>query len=277
MTAWSEEERGSFRTDFFLPVDFPIIAHTLWVECNFPIPPGIYEDVCTIVHKKLAVGIYEPSNSSYRSWWFCVLKKDGKVLHPVHSLEPLNHVTIQHSGIPPIPEHLAEQFGGRACSGMLDLYIGYAERLIAESSRDYTTFKAPFSALWLVTLPMGWTNSVPIFYDDITFILQAEISHVTIPYIDDVPIKGPTTMYQKVNNSYETIPENLGICQFVWEHFENLVVQRMKYCGGIFSGPKLYLCVLEIFVLGHRCTPEGQLPNELKVCHSEVGTMPITL
>jgi hypothetical protein len=49
-----------------------------------------------------------------------------------------------------------------------------------------------------------------------------------------------------------TIPENPGIRRFVWEHFENLnrVVQRMKYCGGMFSGPKLYLCVPEIFVLG---------------------------
>jgi hypothetical protein len=39
----------------------------------------------------------------------------------------------------------------------------------------------------------------------------------------------------------------------------------MKYCGGIFSGPKLYLCVPEIFVLGHRCTPEGQLPDKSRV------------
>jgi hypothetical protein len=150
---------------------------------------------------------------------------------------------------------------------MLDLYVGYDERLIAETSRDYTTFQTPFGALRLVTLPMGWTNSIPIFHDDVTFILQAEIPHVTIPYIDDVPIKGPTTMYQKFNDSYETIPENPGIRRFVWEHFENLnrVVQRMKYCGGTFSGPKLYLCVPEIFVLGHRCTPEGQLPDESRV------------
>jgi hypothetical protein len=114
---------------------------------------------------------------------------------------------------------------------------------------------------------MGWTNSVPIFHDDITFILQAEIPHVTIPYIDNVPIKGLTTMCQKVDNSYETIPENPGIRRFVWEHFENLnrVVQRMKYCGGTFSGLKLYLCVPEIFVLGHRCTPEGRLPDESRV------------
>jgi hypothetical protein len=135
------------------------------------------------------------------------------------------------------------------------------ERLIAETSRDYTTFQTPFGALQLVTLPMGWTNSVPIFHDNVTFILQAKIPHVTIPYIDDVPIKGPTTMYPKVDDSYETIPENPGIRRFVWEHFENLnrVVQRMKYCGGAFSGPKLFLCVTEIFVLGHRCTPEGRL------------------
>jgi hypothetical protein len=150
---------------------------------------------------------------------------------------------------------------------MLDLYVGYDERLIAETSRDYTTFQTPLGALQLVTLPMGWMNSVPIFHDDITFILQAEIPHVTIPYIDDVPIKRPTTMYQKVNGSYETIPENPGICRFIWEHFENLnrVVQRMKYCGGMFSGPKLFLCVPDIFVLGHRCTPKGRLPDESRV------------
>jgi hypothetical protein len=106
--AWSEEEQGSFWTDFFPPVNFLVVPHTPWVERNLSIPPGIYEDICAIVQKKLAAGIYEPSNLSYRSRWFCVLKKDGKSLRPVHSLEPLNCVTIQHSGIPPIPEHLAE-------------------------------------------------------------------------------------------------------------------------------------------------------------------------
>jgi hypothetical protein len=146
-SAWNEDEKGSFWTDFFPPVDIPVIPHTPWVERNFPIPPGLFEEVCSIVQKKIAAGIYEPLNSSYRSRWFCVLKKDGKALQPVHSLEPLNRVTIQHSGIPPIPEHLAKQFGGRPCGGMLDLYVGYDERLIAETSCDYTTFQTPFGAL----------------------------------------------------------------------------------------------------------------------------------
>jgi len=54
---------------------------------------------------------------------------------------------------------------------MLDLFVGYDERLITESSCNYTTFQTPFRALRLVTLLMGWTNSVPIFHEDVTYIL----------------------------------------------------------------------------------------------------------
>ena len=150
---------------------------------------------------------------------------------------------------------------------MLDLYVGYDKRLIAESSRDLTTFQTPFGTLRLVTLPMGWTNSVPIFHDDVTFILQPEIPHITIPYIDDVPVKGPPTRYIRSDGSFETIPENPGIRHFVWEHFQNLnhIVQRMKYCGGTFSGHKLSVCIEEIIVLRHHCTYHGCLPDKTKV------------
>ena len=172
--------------------------------------------------KKLEAGVYEPSNASYRSKWFPVAKKDGKSLRPVHSLEPLNRVTIQHSGVPPIPDHLAETFGGRACGGILDLFVGYDNRPIAESSRDMTTFQSPFGLLRLTTLPMGWSNSVPIFHDDVTYILRDENPEYTIPYIDDVPVKGPKTRYERPDGSYETIAENPGIRRFVKEHFETL-------------------------------------------------------
>jgi hypothetical protein len=60
-------------------------------------------------------------------------------------LEPLNVVTIQHSGVTPIPDHLAEQFTGYACGAMLNLYVGYDERPIAESSQDLTTFQTLFN------------------------------------------------------------------------------------------------------------------------------------
>ncbi|KNZ76602.1 hypothetical protein J132_09346 [Termitomyces sp. J132] len=83
---------------------------------------------------------------------------------------------------------------------------------------------------------MGWTNSVPIFHDDITFILKDEIPHATWPYIDDVPIQGP--------------PHR----RFVWEHLQNVnrVLQRIKYAGGTFSGKKSVVCADEIVVVGYR-------------------------
>jgi hypothetical protein len=112
---------------------------------------------------------------------------------------------------------------------------------------------------------MGWT--VPIFHDDVAYILQPKIPHVTQPYIDDVLVKGPSTRYIKDNREPETIPKNSGIQQFVWEHFQDLnhIVQQMKYSGGAFSGPKTTLCTPEITVLGHQCTIEGQLPDQSRV------------
>src|SRR5271155_2359606 len=67
----------------------------------------------------------------------------------------------------------------------------------------------------------------------------------------------------KEDGTYETIQENPGIRKFVWEHFQNLnrVVQRMKYCGGTFSGPKTVLCAEEITVVGHHCTIDGRMPE----------------
>ena len=60
----------------------------------------------------------------------------------------------------------------------------------------------------MVKLPMGWTNSVPIFHDDVTWILQAEIPHVTIPYVDDVPVKGPASDHGRLHD-YQSRRKNL--------------------------------------------------------------------
>ena len=245
----------------------PTILHKPWIVWNLLIPPGIYNNVCTVIQKKIDVGVFEPSNSLYRSHWFCVVKKDSTLLRMVQSLEPLNTVTIAHSGVPPFTEQLVEQFAGCTCAAMLDIFVRYDEHTLAEVSCDLTTFQTPFGVLRLTTLPMGWTNSVPIFHDDVTYILWDEIPHITVPYIDDVQIKGPTSYYRLADGSFETVPENPRILCFIWEHFQglNCVVQRMKYSGGTFSGYKSVLCTCKISVLGHRCTPEGRLPDPSKV------------
>ena len=69
---------------------------------------------------------------------------------------------------------------------------------------------------------MGWTNSVPIFHDNVTYILQLEIPDATVLFIDDVPIKGPVSKYRNRDKMHETIPENTDIRCFVWEPFQNI-------------------------------------------------------
>ncbi|KDR69123.1 hypothetical protein GALMADRAFT_27387, partial [Galerina marginata CBS 339.88] len=83
--AWEDSERGHFREDFFPPVIIPTIPHRPWVVKNRPIPPGLYSRVVELCQRKTEAGVFEASNSSYRS------------------------------GVPPFTEQLVEQFAGRAC------------------------------------------------------------------------------------------------------------------------------------------------------------------
>ncbi len=66
MFAWTDSERGTFREDFFPPVQIPVVPHTPWVQRNIPIPPDLYDEVCRIIRAKEEAGVYEPSNSAYR-------------------------------------------------------------------------------------------------------------------------------------------------------------------------------------------------------------------
>jgi len=261
--AWEDNERGKFKEEYFPAIEIPTVAHVPWVERPFRIPPAIHDEVCSIIKRKIDAGVYEPSNSSYRSRWFCVIKKDRKSVRIVHSLEPLNRVTIVHSGLPLATEELAMHFAGRACGGILDLYVGYDERVLAEHSRDLTTFQTPFGALRLVTLPMGWTNLVPIFHDDVTYILRDEIPRYTLPYIDNMPIRGPATRYKKSDGILKVLEKNSGIRQFIFEHMGNVnrILQRMKYAGGTFLGPKTKICEDHITIVGFDCSYKGRKPT----------------
>ena len=259
--AWIDEERGSFNAPYFTPIEVPVISHIPWLHRQGPIPRGILPQVTKVIEDKWRSGAYEPSSSSYNSRWFCVLKKDQKSLRIVHSLEPMNGITIRNAAVPPYTEMLAEDFAGRGIYSTLDLYVAFDQRQLHERSRDMTTFSTPLGAFRLTVLPMGWTNSPAILQGDVAHILRPEIPHTTFPFIDDVPIKGPKTRYELPDGSFETIPGNPGIRRFVWEHLEsvNRVIQRMKVYGGTFSGTKSFIGVSQTVLLGHVCTYEGRI------------------
>jgi hypothetical protein len=277
--AWNDSERGRFSEEYFDPIVIPHISHIPWVLKQGPVPPGILDEVVRIMKDKLESGVYESSNSSYRSRWFCVLKKDGRSLRVVHSLEPLNGVTIKDSAVPPMTDAIAESFACRSAYSVFDLYVSFDQRQLAPESRDLTTFQSPLGALRLTVIPMGFTNSPQIMHGDVTFTLSDEIPHVTQPFVDDIPVKGPSTRYETSDGSFETIPENSGIRRFIWETLEHThrVIQRMKVVGATFNPKKSFLAIPRAEVVGHICTYEGRIPDDSRVCKIRSWPVPTAL
>ena len=107
--AFEDIERGTLKELYFSPYIIPTIPHPPWEYKNIPIPPGLLPKVLEVLKLKIAAGVYEQSQSSYRSQWFVVLKKNGK-LCIVHDLQPLKQVTIRDAGMLPVIDDFVEGF-----------------------------------------------------------------------------------------------------------------------------------------------------------------------
>jgi hypothetical protein len=264
--AFEEVDRGTFSESYFSPYIIPTVPHVPWEYKNIPIPPGIRDKVIELLKHKMDAGVYEMSQSAYRSRWFCVLKKSGK-LRIVHDLQPLNAITIRDAGLPPIIDDFVEPFAGRQCYTVFDLFWGFDARKMEPACRDLTAFLTPLGLLRITSLPTGFTNSPAEFQRCMLFILKDEIPHVANIFIDDLPIKGPALQYLTSEGTPETLIENPGIRRFIWEHAVdvNRIMHRIKRSGATFSPKKTQICLPEVVIVGQKCTPEGRLPDVDKV------------
>ena len=209
--AFDENERGTFRQDYFSDYKIPYLEHEPWMDKNIPIPPGYRDEILNLLREKIDAGVYEPTQSSYRSKWFCVKKKDNK-LRMVHDLQKLNSVTIRDTGVPPILDEFVESFAGKPIYSVLDMYWGFYARIMDPESRDLTAFQTPLGTLQIVSLPMGFTNSPAEFQACMMFILKEEVCNRKAGvFIDDVPINGPTTTYPDASGKPSTLTGNPGI------------------------------------------------------------------
>ena len=174
--AFEDAERGTLKDSYFSPYIILTILHVPWVHKNQAIAPGLLERVLEVLKLKIIAGIYEQSQLSYRSPWFVVQKKTGK-LCIVHDLQPLNAVTIRDAGMLPIVDDFVEGFAGCQCYTVFDLFWGFDARKIHPKSRDLTAFSTPLGLLQITSLPTGFTNSPAEFQKCMTMILQDEIPH----------------------------------------------------------------------------------------------------
>ena len=259
--AFDEQERGTFTNKYFTDYKMPTVEHIPWQDKNIPLPPGYREEILRLLKEKITAGVYEEAQSSYRSRWFCVKKKNGE-LRIVHDLQKLNGVSIKDSGVPPILEEFVEAYAGRSVYTVLDMYWGFHARMLDIHSRDMTAFQTPMGVLRITSLPMGYTNSPAEFQACMMFILQSEIPDVAGVFIDDIPIKGPPNRYLGADGKEECIPQNPKIRRFIWEHLNDVhrILHRIGEAGGTVSGKKMQLCQSEVEIVGHKCSSSGREP-----------------
>ena len=276
--AFTENERGTFRQDYFSDYQIPVTSHVPWMDKNMTLPPGHREKIIKLLKEKIEAGVYEKAQSSYRSRWFCVSKKNGE-LRIVHDLQKLNGITIRDTGVPPILDEFVEAYAGRSVYSVLDMYCGFYARILDPKSRDMTAFQTPLGVLRITSLPMGFTNSPAEFQACMVFILQDEIPGVADVFIDDVPIKGPASRYLDSEGKEECIPDNPGIRRYIWEHLNDLhrVLHRIGEAGGTVSGKKMQLARFEVEIIGQQCSREGRKPTDTRAQRIKDWPTPVNL
>ena len=252
--AFDESERGTFNTKYYPPYEIPTVPHVPWMAKNIRIPHGRMEEFMQLIQEQFESGKYERSTSAYRSAIFAVEKKSG-FLRLVHDLQPLNAVTIRDAGLPPRVDDTIEQFTGRQVYCICDLKSGYDSYLLAEKSRDLTSFHAyRLGSLRLTRLPQGFTNSLQVFCRTTSHMVGSMAPNRADVFVDDCAGMGPRSNYGNA-----TIEGNDEIRQFIFEFATTLqeLLARIKESGATVAGQKAILATPRLALLGAIVSKDG--------------------
>ena len=187
--ASTSDEIGCVDPSIVPPMVIFTVPHIPWDLKPIPVPRALLPKLIELLKEKVQMGILEPSIAPYSNRWFTVPKKSG-ALRFIQDMQPANKVTIRNMGSGPIVDEVAEQFAGHAIYSIGDLYSGYDQFQLAEESRDLTTMKTPLGSMKMRTLPQGATNSVAHMQNAMNQILNEFVPEKTIPFLDDIPMKG---------------------------------------------------------------------------------------
>jgi len=257
--SFSLKEIGCVNPREVMPMIIFTVPHVPWDLKPLSVPRALLPNLIELLKEKLDAKILGRSNAPYSNRWFTVKKKNGK-LRFIQDMQPPNRVTIRNVGTGPLVDEFAEEFAGKAIYSIGDLYSGYDQFQLAESSRDITTMRTPLGLLRMCTLPMGATNSVAHMQNAMNRILQPFIPEKTRPFLDDMPIKGCPA-----DQRDDTLRED-GVRQFVWKHIQDVaaILCRLIKARVTLSREKSSFGQYEIMVVGQLCGPYGRLSSREK-------------
>ena len=258
--ASSPDEIGCVHPSVVAPMVIFTVPHVPWDLKPIPVPRALLPKLVDLLKEKVRMGILEPSMTPYSNRWFTVPKKFG-ALRFIQDMQPANKVTIRNKGSGPIVDEVAEAFARHAIYSIGDLYSGYDQFQLAFESRDLTTMKIPLRLVRMCTLPQGATNSVAHMQNAMNQILKDFVLEKTIPFVDDIPIKGCEEAKRD-----STVQDN-GCKAFVNEHIKDVdrILSRLEEVDLTLSIEKSKFGTNEILMVGHQCGWYGRKPNPEKV------------
>ncbi|KAL3689190.1 hypothetical protein R1sor_015499 [Riccia sorocarpa] len=259
--AFSGEEIGCVDPKVIAPMVIFTVPHVPWDLKPILVPRALLPKLIELLKEKMPMGILEPSMVPYSSRWFTVPKKSG-ALRFIQDLQPANSVTIRNMGAGPIVDEVADEFAGRSIYSIGDLYSGYDQFQLAMESRDLTTMRTPLGLMRMCTLSQRATNSVAHMQNAMHKVLREFVPEVTIPFIDDIPMKGCAE-----EEKDESVDASTGCRKFVADHIRDVgkILQRLEEVHLTLSGVKSRFGVSEILVVGHLCGSFGRRPNPMKI------------
>ncbi|EKD12134.1 gag-pol polyprotein [Drepanopeziza brunnea f. sp. 'multigermtubi' MB_m1] len=80
-------------------------------------------------------------------------------------------------------------------ASLVDLYSGYDQQTLYQSSKDFTAFFTPLGLFRCTTLPQGAINSVAQFVRTVNLILRPLQLKVFMLFVDDIRVKRSQTDY----------------------------------------------------------------------------------
>ena len=111
-----------------------------------------------------------------------------------------------------------------------------------------------------MTVPIGGINLVAQFIRTITKILERHILYYALPFLDNIIVKGPQTVYNREENL-------LGVYRYILEYIIQLdrVLIDLERARYTILGAKSYFYKDKIIVVSYYYNRKGRYLEELKV------------
>lgn len=215
---------------------------------NYRLPQTQKAEIDRQVKKLLENDLIEPSQSSYNSPIILVPKKstDGeKKWRMCIDYRLLNKKLVPDKFPLPRIDEILDQLGRAKFFSILDLFSGFHQIPIDDSSREITSFSASSGAFQWKVLPFGLNVAPNSFMRMMHIAFSGLESHIAFLYMDDIIVVGCSEEHHLKN-----LKSIFDVCRKFNLKLNPLKCQFFKN---------------EVVFLGHKCTSNGIMPDQSKI------------